>query len=153
MEHLFMCSFAICIIFFSVTDFSFLKFISKLNTVFLILILELEENCFTVLNKRCKYAAIQHESATSIHKPPPYWSSIPHCWPIPSLQAAAEQAESKRYRAALCSRSMWTRSCVCLSATSSFHPTLSFPHCVHNPFLCVCFSVPALKIGSSVPFF
>ena len=35
----------------------------------------------------------------------------------------------------------------------SIRPTLSFPACVHESVLYICFSTPALQIGSSVPFF
>ena len=35
---------------------------------------------------------------------------------------------------------------------SQFIP-LSFPHCVHMSVLYICVSIPALQIGSSVPFF
>ena len=41
---------------------------------------------------------------------------------------------------------------VYVSATLSIHPTLAFP-CVHILVLYVCISIPALEIGSSVPFF
>ena len=34
---------------------------------------------------------------------------------------------------------------------NSAHP--SFPSYVHKPILCVCFSKPALQLGTSVPFF
>lgn len=39
----------------------------------------------------------------------------------------------------------------CYSPQSA--PTLSFPYCVHKPVLDVCFSIPPMHIGSSVPFF
>ena len=41
---------------------------------------------------------------------------------------------------------------VCLSATVSMRPTLSFPDCVHKSAVYVCISASALQIGSSVPF-
>jgi len=42
--------------------------------------------------------------------------------------------------------------CVCFHVTVSIHPTLFFPRCAHKSVLCVCISIPALQIGSSVPF-
>ena len=36
---------------------------------------------------------------------------------------------------------------------SSISPTLSLPRCVHKSILYVCVSIPALQIGSSIPFF
>ena len=36
--------------------------------------------------------------------------------------------------------------------TLSVHPALSFPFCVHKSVLYVCVSIPALQIGSCVPF-
>ena len=42
--------------------------------------------------------------------------------------------------------------CVCFHVTVSIHPTLFFPRCAHKSVLCVCISIPALHIGSSVSF-
>ena len=41
---------------------------------------------------------------------------------------------------------------VCFSSTLSIRPILSFLHCVHRSVLYLCVSIPALQIGSSVPF-
>ena len=38
---------------------------------------------------------------------------------------------------------------LCFKCYSLDPSTLSFPHCVHKPVL--CFSIPALQVGSSVP--
>ena len=40
---------------------------------------------------------------------------------------------------------------MCLFATLSIHPTLSFPYSIHKSVLYVCISVAALQVGSSVP--
>ena len=42
---------------------------------------------------------------------------------------------------------------VYFNATLSIHPNLSYPCCVHKSVFYVCFSIPALKIDSSVLFF
>ena len=42
---------------------------------------------------------------------------------------------------------------VYISVLLSICPTLSFPCCVHKSIVCVCVPIPALQIGSSVPFF
>ena len=41
----------------------------------------------------------------------------------------------------------------CINATLSVHPTLSFPYCAHKSILYISVLIPALHIGSSVPFF
>ena len=46
----------------------------------------------------------------------------------------------------------YTRSCIYVSATFLTRPTLSFPCCIHMSILCVCVSILALQISSSVPF-
>ena len=43
--------------------------------------------------------------------------------------------------------------CTYVSAALSVHPSLPFHLCVRKSLLYVCVSVPALQIGSSVPFF
>ena len=40
-----------------------------------------------------------------------------------------------------------------VNATLSIRPTLSFPHYVHRSIHYIRVSIPALQIGSSVPFF
>ena len=47
----------------------------------------------------------------------------------------------------------YTRSCIYVSATFLTRPTLSFPRCVHMSILCVCVSILALQISSSVSCF
>ena len=47
----------------------------------------------------------------------------------------------------------YTWECICFHATFSIHPNLSFPSCVLKSVLSVWVSIPALQIGSSVPFF
>ena len=47
----------------------------------------------------------------------------------------------------------YTWQCIYANATLPVHPTLPLPSCVHMCILCMCVSLPALKIGQSVPFF
>ena len=47
----------------------------------------------------------------------------------------------------------YTRSCIYVSATFLTRPTLSFPCCIHMSILCVCVSILALQISSSVSCF
>ena len=43
--------------------------------------------------------------------------------------------------------------CTYVNAALSVHPTLPFHLCVHKSLLYICVFIPALQIGSSVPFF
>ena len=43
--------------------------------------------------------------------------------------------------------------CICVCATVSVHPTLSFPNCVYKSVLCIWVSIPSLQLGSSIPLF
>ena len=43
--------------------------------------------------------------------------------------------------------------CLCGNATLSICPTLAFSYCVHKSVLCICISIPAKQIGSSLLFF
>ena len=47
----------------------------------------------------------------------------------------------------------FTRGTAYVSTLLSPFVPLSFPHCVHKSVLCVCVSIAAVQIGSSVPFF
>ena len=46
----------------------------------------------------------------------------------------------------------FTHDSVYVNDTLSICPTFSFFCCVHKPVLCLCASIPALQIGSSLPF-
>ena len=46
----------------------------------------------------------------------------------------------------------FTHGNVCFNTTPLIRPRLSFPCCAHKSVLYVCISIPALQIGSSMPF-
>ena len=108
----------------------------------------LEYNCGTVLSE----SAVQHEPAVSIHTPHCLLSLPPGC--IPPLWAVTEhQAEFPLAQGnlplALCLYLGFVYRAVLLSR---FMPP-SPPPTTRLSVLCVCSSIPALQIASSVPFF
>ena len=95
----------------------------------------------------------QHESAISIHISPPL-EPLPAHSPIPpSRSSQGTRLSSLCYRQLATRYLLYTWWCKYFSATLSIHPTLSFPHSVHKSVLYICDCIPALQIGSSVPFF
>ena len=69
--------------------------------------------------------------------------------PIPTLQVITKHqaklpALYKNFPLSILRMVMYIFQCYSLNAT------LSFPHCVHKSLLCVCISISALLIGSSV---
>ena len=73
--------------------------------------------------------------------------------PILTLEAITERRAEPLCGPAASHGLFYTQWCVPVDATLSICSTLSFPHCVRKAVLCVCLSVPALQIVSSVPFF
>ena len=84
------------------------------------------------------------------------WPPIPGFLPGESNGQCAGRAAAHRVAKS------WTRlmqlstqhiQCLCVNATLSIYPTLAFSYCVHKSVLCVCISIPARQIGSSLLFF
>ena len=96
----------------------------------------------------------QHESAIGIHISPPFWSSLPSASPCHSSRLTQSPCLSFLSHTA---NSHWLSilhmviSVSCYSLHAS-HPLLPSPH-VHKSVLSVCFSIAALQINSSEPFF
>ena len=96
----------------------------------------------------------QRDSAISILVFPPSWPFLPPPTPSPLFWAVSEhQVEFHVLYSNFPLPSILQWWCICFSATFSICPTLSFPNCVQKPVAPVCVSIPALQIGSSVPFF
>ena len=96
----------------------------------------------------------QHESATGITHVPSLLNLLPS--PIPSHPSRLSQSTGL---SSLChmANSQWLsilHMVVYMFPHSSLHSsTLSFPYHVRKSVLCVCVSIAALQIGSSVPSF
>ena len=108
----------------------------------------LECNCFAVL---LGFAVQWSESAICIHIFPACWTSfipptIPSLWVINVHQAEL---------CAICylKQLFYTWQCIYVKPNPPVHPTLPFPCYAHVSVLYVCISVPALELGSFVPFF
>ena len=88
----------------------------------------------------------QHESATGIHVSPPFWTLL--SLPAPGCHRALVCTLScSRFPLAVPRVVMCAFPCSCLSVPPS--PSLN----VSTSLLCVCISIAALHIGSSVPSF
>ena len=93
------------------------------------------------------------ESAICIHVSPPCWTSLPPPLPpdvgrhrAPSWAPCAVPQVPTSYL-------FYAWQCIYVKPNLPIHPILPFPHCVHTSVLYICISIPALQIGSSVPFF
>ena len=97
-------------------------------------------------------SAVQCESVISIPVSPLSWASrLPI--PVPLTQVITEPwAEPPVLYDSFPRASYSNQSCTSVSAPPPLCPTLCFPCCVHKSNLYVCTSVPALHMGSSVPF-
>ena len=109
---------------------------------------------FKLLYNVVLVSAIQWcESAVNIHTPPPFWAPLE---PPNSIPLGCDRA----LRWAPCviqklptSYLFYKRYCTHANATLSIHPTLFFPHHIHEPFTYVCVFITVLQIGPSVPFY
>ena len=109
---------------------------------------KLEVNCFTMLCWLLPYNKVNqpqvHMSSSSRTPPPP---TPPGCHKAPGI--LWQPVLYRSFPLAICftRSSVYICKCYCLNLS---HPLL--PLCPKSV-LCVCVSIPALKIGSSVPFF
>ena len=109
---------------------------------FLIYFFKLEDNCFAML---CWFLPYNNANQPKVSIPS-FLSLCPtHPRPIP----LGPRLSSLCYIAVSCI--CFTHGSVYMSALLSVHPTFSSP--TVSTSLCVCISIPALQIGSSVPFF
>ena len=78
--------------------------------------------------------------------------SHPH--PIPPIQVVTgHRTKLPAFYSTFPLAIYFTQQCIHVDPNLPIRPTLPFPHCVHMSVLYVCISIPALQIGSSVPFF
>lgn len=98
------------------------------------------------------YDFIYIKSYTHTHTHCPSWSSFPLSHPTFSRSSechAGLPMSQSSFSLAIC----FTYDSICVYATFSIHPTLSFPCCVDKSVLYICITIPSLQIGSSVLFF
>ena len=88
-------------------------------------------------------AAQARESAVCVRIPPPSWTSSSL---LPHPSGSSQNTELST------SGLIYTRSCACVSPDLPGRPTLLTPPCVHVSILYIRVSIPALQVGSSVPF-
>ena len=82
--------------------------------------------CHTTMQIRCNYPYL-----------PAFLSPLPCSHPIPPAHHRAPHWAPCAARQRLTSCPPHTQECTCVDATFSIHPTLSLPHCVHKPILCL----------------
>ena len=114
----------------------------------------LEYNCFTML---CQFLFLQKsEPAVSIHISPyplPLVSASHPPYPTPLGCHTGSSWSPCAMQQLPTSHSFYIWQCTYVNAALSLHPSFPFPLCVLKSILYVCVSIPALPLGSSVPFF
>ena len=106
----------------------------------------LEYNCFTMLCQFLPHSKVNQPYAYT--HPLPLGPPFP---PIPPNQAITEHRAEllySRFPLAI----YFTHGCIYVKPNLPIHPTLLFPT-MSMSILYICLSIPALQIGSSVPFF
>ena len=100
-------------------------------------------------------SAVQRcESGTCVHISPPSWASFPPRTPIPPPRSSRSTELSSpaihQLPASFLFHTWW---CIHINPNLPVHLTPASPAQVHTSDLYIFVSIPALKIGSSVPFF
>ena len=113
----------------------------------------LEYNCFTMLCQFLLYSKVNQPYAyicphiTSL-------LSLPPTLPIPPLQVVTKHRADLPVLCCCFPLAIYfTFGSVYMSRLLSLHPSFPFPCCVLKSILYICIFIPALPLGSSVPFF